>query len=84
MIRDKMLITHKILEKNSSFCGDNGSGDFLNHIAKYIYYGKIDFNKFSPESWTRARRKVLELNPILDKRTRVTKEQEEQIKKECK
>lgn len=82
MIKEKYTIAKRIIEESVSVRGDNGTGNFLNIVAKEVYNGKIDFNEFSPESWTRARRKVLENNKHLDYRTNKTKEVEELVKEE--
>ena len=69
MIKEKISVTLQILENNPQTRGDRGTGEFLNIVAKEIYKNKLDFRLFNTESWTRARRKVLEVHPELDNRT---------------
>lgn len=77
-----MDFVKKILENNPAARTD-GNGSFLNIVADQLFGDSvIDFNKFNVESYTRARRKVMELYPHLDGRTNNTKEAEETVKEE--
>lgn len=84
MINEKKKLTKKILEEYPDTCGDCGTGNFLNAVVLELYGNNhnIDFNIFSPSSYVRARRKVLEENPYLDMRTKFTKEIENIVKSE--
>lgn len=82
MITEKMKISKMILEQFKDTRGEKCTGNFLNRVAELVYDGNVDFNEFNTESYVRARRKVLELNPHLDERTSVTKEIESLVKKE--
>ncbi len=74
MIKEKLNQTKKILETYPETRGD-GNGIFLNKVRDLIFKDKvIDFTVFKTETWSRARRKVLELNPHLDNRTSKTAE----------
>ena len=69
MINDKLDLTYKILHNFPETRGD-GHGKFLNKVRDILFkHDDIDFEKFNVESWTRARRKVLELHRELDNRT---------------
>lgn len=82
MILEKLKLTKQILENYPITRGD-GNGDFLNQVAFTLFgLGHIDFNTFSVESWTRARRKVMELNPHLDSRSRLTFKAEATVRSE--
>lgn len=84
MITEKKALTKKILEKYPDTATDGGTGNFLNAVVLELYGNNhnIDFNIFTPNTWSRARRKVLNENPHLDKRTEKTKEVEEIVKSE--
>ena len=77
MVLEKLQIAKEILEQNPEACSDNGGGIFLNDISLKLYPLGVDFTEFNVETYLRARRKVLELNPHLDLRTSKTKEVEE-------
>jgi hypothetical protein len=82
MINEKLSITLKILTNYPLTRGD-GHGHFLNKVYETIHKNEpVDFTKFNAESWTRAKRKVLEQNPSLDMRTHITKECEDIVKSE--
>ncbi len=82
MIKEKLSLTKTILQENPETRND-GHGKFLNKVVEVLYNGeKVDFESFTPESWTRARRKIMELFPELDNRTSRTKDCEDQVKKE--
>jgi len=83
MITEKLQLTRQILEDHPETRGD-GYGNFLNVVTTKLFGHKttIDFNRFSVESWTRAKRKVLEQNPHLDNRTYRTAVAEETVKRE--
>ena len=66
MIKEKLEITKQILEDFPETRGD----------------GNGNFNTFNTESYSRARRKVLELHPELDERTKHTNSAEAQVRKE--
>jgi hypothetical protein len=83
MITEKIKLTKEILEDTPLACGDGGTGHFLNEVVLRVYKGKrVDFRVFNMESWSRARRKVLQDNPQLDTRTQRTKDIQNQYKKE--
>lgn len=74
MIKEKLALTEQILTDHPETRGD-GNGVFLNKVVEILYKDKvIDFTEFNTETWTRSRRKVLELNPHLDNRTSKTAE----------
>lgn len=82
MITEKLKLTKQILEDHPDARGD-GNGNFLNIVAYKLYGSRsINFNQFNTESWTRARRKVMEQNPQLDNRTHRTAKAEETVKRE--
>jgi len=82
MVVEKLKLTKQILEHYPITRGD-GHGDFLNQVAFTLFgFGHIDFNTFSVESWTRARRKVMELYPHLDNRTGKTETAVDQVRRE--
>lgn len=69
MIADKITLTHQILLDHPETRGD-GNGKFLNKLVECLFDGQpIDFERFNVSSYTRARRKVLELHSELDNRT---------------
>lgn len=84
MISEKKKLTLKILETYPDVCGDNDTGNFLNAVVLELYGNNhnIDFNVFTPNTWSRTRRLVLSENPHLDKRTEKTKEVESIVKME--
>ena len=69
MIKEKLKLAKQILTEHPQTRGDKGTGEFLNIVAKTIYNNNIDFRYFNVESWSRARRKALELYPYLDERS---------------
>jgi len=81
MVKEKLKLVKQILEYNVEARGD-GYGIFLNIIADTVYSGRIDFRRFNVESWTRARRKVMEKYPHLDNRTNITDEAEAMVRGE--
>lgn len=82
MVEEKLQFTMQILEDYPETRCD-GYGNFLNKVTSIIFKDKkIDFTKFSVESWTRARRKVMELYPHLDNRTKRTSMAEETVRRE--
>lgn len=82
MITEKLKLTKQILEDDPEARCD-GYGIFLNKVTSILFKNEtIDFNKFSVESWTRARRKVMELNPHLDNRTKRTSMAEDTVRRE--
>jgi len=81
MIKEKLSLTKQILEEYPQTRYD-GNGEFLNIVLDKIYQGEVDFKVFNTESWTRARRKVLELNPQLDYRTKITRQLEDTVRSE--
>ena len=66
-IGKNMITVKKILEDFPNARGD-GYGNFLNLVSRIVYGGEVDFHVFKVETWTRARRKVMELFPHLDDR----------------
>ena len=81
MTKEKLSLTKQILEEYPQTRYD-GNGEFLNIVLDKIYQGEVDFKVFNTESWTRARRKVLELNPQLDYRTKITRQLEDTVRSE--
>lgn len=82
MIKEKLNLTKQILEDFPETRKD-GNGNFLNQIYITLYKNEpINFNTFNAESYARARRKVLELHPELDERTKHTNNAECQVKRE--
>ena len=82
MITEKLALTKQILEDYPETRKD-GSGPFLNKVYTTLYKDTpINFNTFNTESYTRARRKILELHPELDNRTKHTNNAECQVKRE--
>jgi len=82
MINEKLELAQSILTDYPETRGD-GNGNFLNKVYSKLHLQKpINFNEFNTESWTRARRKVLELHPELDERTKYTNQAESCAKKE--
>tara|TARA_R110000823_G_C15932894_1_gene499676 strand:+ start:62 stop:316 length:255 start_codon:yes stop_codon:yes gene_type:complete len=82
MIKEKLEFTKQILTDYPETRGD-GNGIFLNKVAEQLCPdGIIDFTVFNMESYTRARRKVLELNSDLDNRTSKSDECENIIRGE--
>jgi len=70
VIKEYYKISKQILEAYPKTRKDNGASEFLNIASRMIFKDKqIDFHVFKVESFTRARRKVLEQNPHLDERT---------------
>lgn len=69
MIKEKLAFSKKILEEYPQTRGDRGNGKFLNIVYKTLHGNETpNFTYFNTESWTRARRKVLQMHPELDNR----------------
>jgi len=82
MVKDKLGFVKKVLEDHPATRSD-GNATFLNVVAFKLFGNKlIDFNNFNVESYTRARRRVMEQNPHLDDRTIKTSQAEETVRKE--
>lgn len=82
MIEEKQELTKQILEDYPETRCD-GNGEFLNKVYEKLYQDQpVNFNTFNAESYSRARRKVLELHPELDERTKHTNNAEMQVRRE--
>lgn len=83
MIKENLPLAKSILEQYSETRGDNGTGIFLNQVHMALFGTmKVDFTQFAPETWTRSRRKVLEMCPYLDNRGDMTSKAEKTVKSE--
>jgi len=80
MITEKLNIALRILKVNPATRGD-GNGEFLNAVSKEVNFDG-DFKNFAVESWTRAKRKMLEKHPELDMRTYKTRNAQYQVASE--
>lgn len=82
MIKEIMPFVKQILEEHPETRSD-GYGLFLNKVTEKLFpKTPVDFTEFSVESYTRAKRKVLELNPSLDNRTQKTIDAEAAVRNE--
>lgn len=82
MITEKLEFVKSILEKYEETRGD-GNGEFLDKVRETLFgLSNFSFKEFNTESYTRARRKVLETNPHLDNRTKHTNNAEATVRRE--